>query len=300
MTKLSIIIPTFNSGTTLERCLASIASQTFTDFEILIQDGGSTDNTIELVKTFEKANRGIAVKLQQEKDKGIYDAMNRATLRASGEWLYYLGSDDEFYDPYVIDKIVGSEAAQSGNVMYGNLNFVEPGRSTSEGHTGNGRCNLAKLLAENIGHQAIFYRASFAREIGSYNTDYFTCADWDYNMRCWSKSRFRFVELIIANFSMGGVSNQGIPDLLFRAEVLDNISRYFNPWDPQVWIGRSRIRSERVADKAYSLREKGNRGYLSAMTSSILQWPFGDVVRYKVWLHMLLTRLNIIAKPVHK
>ena len=73
MAKLSIIIPTFNSGATIERCLASIASQTFSDYEILIQDGGSTDNTIDLVKSFEKAKPEVNVKLQQGKDGGIYE-----------------------------------------------------------------------------------------------------------------------------------------------------------------------------------------------------------------------------------
>src|ERR1035441_6988489 len=110
MTKLSIVIPTFNSGATIEHCLTSIACQTFSDCEIIIQDGGSTDNTIDLVRDWEKANAGVDVKLRQEKDTGIYDAMNKAVLRASGEWLYFLGSDDELHDPHVLERVLRSQA----------------------------------------------------------------------------------------------------------------------------------------------------------------------------------------------
>ena len=77
MPKLSIIIPTFNSAGTMQQCLRSIASQTFTDYEVVIQDGGSSDQTVELIHEFQRNNPGISIELEQEPDKGIYDAMNK-------------------------------------------------------------------------------------------------------------------------------------------------------------------------------------------------------------------------------
>jgi hypothetical protein len=145
-------------------------------------------------------------------------------------------------------------------------------------------------------HQAIFYRAAFAREIGQYNNNYVIFADWDYNMRCWSKTRFSFLNVIVANYSVDGFSGQGRIDPLFDAEVTANILRYFNLSGPLKWIALSRIHSAYKAETAFSLRGRGAAGYLGAMTSSILQWPFGDVNRYKVWIHMLLTRLGIIPE----
>ena len=294
MTKLSIIIPTFNSGATLERCLASIASQTFSDYEILIQDGGSSDNTIDLIQNWEKANAGVGVKLQQEKDKGIYDAMNKAVLRASGEWLYFLGSDDELHDPHVLERVMGSKAADSSNVIYGSVKRVG-GESNSDIY--DGRFTLTKLLCKrrNICHQAIFYRASFAREIGQYNTNYAILADWDYNMRCWSKTRFSFLDLTVAIYSMDGISSHGPGDSRFDADFTANISRYFNSSAPHNWVVLNRIVSASKAEMAYAMREEGNPCCLSAMTFSIVKWPFGNLNRYKVWTHMLLTRLGIFA-----
>ena len=293
MTKLSIIVPTFNSGATIERCLASIASQTFTDYEVIIQDGCSRDNTIDLIRNWEKANAGVSVRLQQEKDKGIYDAMNKAVLRASGEWLYFLGSDDELHDPHVLERVMGSKAAYSSNVIYGSVKTV--GRELNN-DIYDGRFTLTKLLCKNnICHQAIFYRASFAREIGQYNTNYAIFADWDYNMRCWSKTRFSFLDLTVAIYSMDGISGHGRRDPRFDADFTANISRYFNLSAPHIWVVLNRIVSASKAEMAYAMREEGNPCCLSAMTFSIVKWPFGNLNRYKVWTHMLLTRLGIFA-----
>jgi glycosyltransferase involved in cell wall biosynthesis len=75
MTLLSIIVPTYNSEATIERCLDSIALQTFSDFEVCIIDGGSTDRTIEIVNCFQDILKNLRV--TSESDKGIYDAMNK-------------------------------------------------------------------------------------------------------------------------------------------------------------------------------------------------------------------------------
>jgi glycosyltransferase involved in cell wall biosynthesis len=292
-TQLSIIIPVFNSATTIVRCLESIRCQCFSDYEIVIQDGGSRDNTIDLVMSFERDNPSISVKLQQQTDRGVYDAMNKAVLRASGEWLYFLGSDDELHDPRVLERVMGSKAVGPSNVMYGNVKCV--GRE-SNGEIYDGRFTLTKLLCKNIIHQAIFYRASFARDVGEYNIDYAVMADWDYNMRCRSKTRFSFIDLTVAIYCMDGISGHGRRDLRFEADRIANITRYFDLSAPHRWVVLNRIDSASKADMAYAQREEGNPSYLSTMTSSIVKWPFGDVNRYRVWLHMLLTQLGILRK----
>jgi glycosyltransferase involved in cell wall biosynthesis len=294
MTQLSIIVPTFNSGATLERCLASIASQTFTDYEVLIQDGGSTDNTIDLVKRFEETHPAVAVKLQQEKDKGIYDAMNKAVARASGEWLYFLGSDDELHDAQVLQRVIESEAARSGNVIYGRIQGMAESRTGANALVSSGGFTLSKLLCQNISHQAIFYKREFAAEVGKYNTKYKICADWDYNMRCWSKSEFAFIDLTVANFCNEGISGIGTPDPVFDADLSRNISEYFKISAVRRWVACSRVHSAYKNDEAHWLRNRNDPRSLAAMTRSILHWPFGKGSRYKIWLHMLLTRLKFI------
>jgi len=228
MAKLSIIIPTLNAGASIERCLRSVNKQTFTDYEVVIQDGGSSDNTIELIGHFQEGNAGTEIKLCREPDKGVYDAMNKATHRAGGEWLYFLGSDDELYKPNVVSRVMGSQDAVLGDVLYGNVKVIGNAGWATDGAVYDGQFDLKKLLTRNICHQALFYRTAFFRTIGEYNTRYVALADWDFNMRCWSKTTFKYVDMIVAKFYAGGVTSQDRPDEHFLADRAANVMEYFN------------------------------------------------------------------------
>ena len=227
MPKLSIIIPTLNSAGTIQSCLRSIGNQTFKDYEIVIQDGGSSDCTVELIQELQRETPGIKVDIKQEPDNGIYDAMNKGVRRATGEWLYFLGSDDELYDQYVLGKMLGSHQADGSDVLYGNVQWIGGVGSIADGAIYDGPFDLSKLLTKNICHQAILYKAAFVGEIGSYNTQYVVRADWDFNLRCWAKGRFKYVDVVVAKFYMGGFSNQGRPDLQFQSDMATNLVRYF-------------------------------------------------------------------------
>uniref|UniRef100_UPI003B58646C glycosyltransferase n=1 Tax=Noviherbaspirillum sp. ST9 TaxID=3401606 RepID=UPI003B58646C len=87
---ISIITVTLNAAKYLEDCITSVINQSSLNIEHLIFDGGSTDGTLEIINKYE---RHITY-WQSEKDKGIYDAMNKAVKKAKGEWVYFLGADD--------------------------------------------------------------------------------------------------------------------------------------------------------------------------------------------------------------
>jgi glycosyltransferase involved in cell wall biosynthesis len=234
MPKLSIIIPTYNSARTIQRCLSSIRIQTLTDFEIVVQDGGSSDRTVQLIQEFVRENRGITLGLRQEPDMGVYDAMNKAIRRANGEWLYFLGSDDELYDQNVLSKMLGSGKTADTDVLYGNVLIIGRASWAVDGAIYDGHFDLRKLLTKNICHQAIFYKAAFFRRVGEFNPKYVVCADWDFNMRCWAMGLFTYVDLVVAKFHAGGHSTKGRSDPHFGADAAENLIRYFNfsPSDP--------------------------------------------------------------------
>jgi glycosyltransferase involved in cell wall biosynthesis len=212
----------------MQQCLRSIASQTFTDYEVVIQDGGSSDQTVELIHEFQRNNPGISIELEQEPDKGIYDAMNKAMHRAKGAWLYFLGSDDELYDENVLSRILGSPDEDSSDVLYGNNQRVGSADPDINGTVTGGVLDLSTVLTKPIGHQALFYRTAFARRVGDYKQKYPIMADRDFTMRCWAKGgRFRYVDVIIAKYSYGGISSRVGTDRRFRADLLLNIIRYF-------------------------------------------------------------------------
>src|SRR5580693_3513958 len=89
--RISIIIVTYNAAATLQVCLESIYSQSYKDLEIIVIDGQSTDGTVDILKQ----NTARLAYWKSEKDEGVYDAMNKGVKHLTGQWVYFLGADDE-------------------------------------------------------------------------------------------------------------------------------------------------------------------------------------------------------------
>lgn len=208
----SIIIPTYNSGKTLLACLESIFNQSFRNFEVIIVDGVSIDNTSFIVKTFKEINSSIH--WVSEKDNGIYDAMNKGVKMAKGEWVYFLGSDDTLFDKDVLLKIKNKISEHGkAHVLYGNV------INKFHNNVFDGEYNMDKLLIQNICQQAIFIKRLIFAQIGFFNQKYKTCADWDHNMRWFFSEKIVkiYIDIIIANYAAGGFSTFH-PDIIFNSE----------------------------------------------------------------------------------
>ncbi len=230
---LSIIIPTFNSGNIISHILDSILKQVFTDYEILIIDNVSGDNTTDIVRRYASTHNNI--RLISKPDKGIYDAMNKGICMAGGEWLYFIGSDDILYDEFVLDKIFQLKLANY-QVIYGNVLFKHSGEIYDN------KFNWYKLLIRNICHQAIFYRACIFEHSGFYNTRYKYLADWEFNMRWFSDKTIKrkFIKQTIAVYNEDG-SCFGNTDYEFQTDFDLIIKRYFTFLKRIVWRHREQI-----------------------------------------------------------
>lgn len=99
--KISVITVTYNAGNVIEKTLKSILSQSYQNIELIIIDGKSSDNTIDIIKKYQD---GIST-LISEKDEGIYDAMNKGIDLATGEFIIYMNAGDTFYDDTVVSSI---------------------------------------------------------------------------------------------------------------------------------------------------------------------------------------------------
>jgi glycosyltransferase involved in cell wall biosynthesis len=197
----TIIIPTFNSEKKLQNALNSILQQTFSDFEILIIDGLSRDNTVNIIK--ENANKDKRIRFVSEKDNGIYDAMNKGITLAKSDWIYFLGSDDHLFNDKVLHAVFGNLKNNDCDMLYGNVCGV-----AFKGKY-DGEFDEEKLLKKNISHQAIFYNKHIFSKIGNFNTRYRTHADWDLNISCFENSsiKAKYIDLLIAEFAVGGASS---------------------------------------------------------------------------------------------
>lgn len=175
--KLSVIIPTYNSGKNIQSCLCSLRKQSFQNFEVVVVDGNSSDNTLEIV---EKSRPYLPeIKIISEPDRGVYDAMNKGINLASGKFLFFLGSDDILFDNEVFNDVVQEVSNRNVDLIYGDVQFLYS--KTTLG----GVSSLTRLLFEgNICHQGIFYKRSVFDKIGLYNLTYKVWADWEFNIRC--------------------------------------------------------------------------------------------------------------------
>ncbi|WP_298262434.1 glycosyltransferase family 2 protein [uncultured Lutibacter sp.] len=198
---ISIVIPTYNSAKTITQTLESILFQTYVNIEVIVVDSLSSDATCELVNEFKLTHSNII--LISEKDKGVYDAMNKGIKLAKGDFLYFMGSDDVFYNKNTLANIFVVDNIKY-DVIYGNVEFKFSKKIYS------GESSLVKLINQQISicHQAIFYSKKTFKLVGNYNLKYFIHADYDFNIRCFQNRelKIKYIEIIVAIFNETGLS----------------------------------------------------------------------------------------------
>jgi glycosyltransferase involved in cell wall biosynthesis len=224
----SIIIPTYNTGSCLSRVIESVLGQTHTDFEIVIADGGSKDDTIAVAKSYSDSR----IKLYSEPDKGVYDAMNKGMNWATGEWMYFIGSDDYFYNDNVLQAMAQKLRKTKNHVLYGDVLVQGNTGWAADGQVYDGRFSFQKLLKSNICHQSMFYRRSFIlKHRLQYELRYPISADWDFNIACRLRTDFSYTDTIIAVFKAGGISTgeRNEPFLLERKVKYADLYQKYEP-----------------------------------------------------------------------
>ena len=210
----TIILPTLNAAAKLPDTLASILAQD-SEFELLVVDGGSTDDTTDVVKRYAPDRR---VRLDARPDTGIYDAMNRAIDLSRGRFLYFIGAGDSLERNVLLD--VAANLPRPGrSLVYGNVFF--PDGSVYDGEFWPG-----KFKRRNICHQAIFYERTLFNE-ARFDLKYRTWSDWAFNMKCFGDSSVTklYLAKVIARYEGGGLSMRA-PDPAFVADHPQLVRRY--------------------------------------------------------------------------
>src|SRR6202012_3110298 len=180
---ISVIIVVYNRVTDLQNTLDSFFSQDFSDSELIIIDGGSNDGTAVLIG---KYGDRLAFHCS-EPDHAVYDAMNKGTRHARGQWVYFLGAGD------ILENSLTQVARQLENpntIYYGDVFHRDIQRLYD------GKFNGFKLAVNNFCHQAVFYPAAVFKKY-QFNTSYKVLADHELNMRCYGDKAFQFKYLPI-------------------------------------------------------------------------------------------------------
>lgn len=209
---VSIIIPSFQQADFLREALRSIERQTFKDYEIIVMDGLSKDNTGEVVAEF----KHLPIVYRSEPDKGIYDAMNKGVDISSGTYLYFMGCDDSLASEDTLAMVFANAAILKNDVIYGDVRFTETGIIYD------GQFSTLKLMMANICHQAIFVKKKVFDKIGKFNLRYKTYADWEFNMRWFGLFSVKkiYIPLVVANYSVNGFSSLTNDDNFFADKPL--------------------------------------------------------------------------------
>ncbi|WP_372719111.1 glycosyltransferase family 2 protein [Novipirellula sp.] len=215
---ISIIIPTYQAGETLENVLESITTQSSQDYEVLIMDGGSSDNTATIASRY--CQRYPQIRFHSEPDQGVYHAMNKGIQIARGQWLLFLGSDDLLYRHDTLERVL-PVLGDDDDVVYGNV------YSTRFGGIYDGEFDNEKIINKNISHQSILFNRRTFATLGYYDPAYKVVADWEFNFR-WFLSkqiRKRHIDETISNYADGGMSSRH-DDLLFQQNRMLLYLRY--------------------------------------------------------------------------
>lgn len=217
---VSIIIATYNSEKTLRRALLSVLNQSYQDWECIIVDGASKDRTIDFVKEF--AIKDSRFRYISEPDHGIYDAFNKGWKMAKGEWIMYLGSDDEYTKDGIKSLMENSDGA---DVVYGDviLRFSNKKDKIQQ-------ASVTDFVGTSAFccHQAVAMKTSVVKLFNGFDESYKLLADWDLLRKVGQKgAKYRYVNASIAYFSTGGASSYNYFSTIEAYRIYRKTNNYF-------------------------------------------------------------------------
>jgi glycosyltransferase involved in cell wall biosynthesis len=197
MKLLSIVVPSYNQGAYIRETLDSILSQDYRPIEVLVLDGASTDDTVDVLKSYDAPE----LRWWSERDRGVVDAVNKGLALARGE-IVAIQSSDDVYAPGALRAAVEAFAANRGAALvYGDVEYIDASSRAS------GRSNLPPFdLAEYLGklayilQPAAFFTAAAAREVGGWREEISYAADAEFYLRIAARHRVIKIDRVVARY----------------------------------------------------------------------------------------------------
>lgn len=226
---ISIITVVFNGEKYIEETIKSVINQTHNNVEYIIIDGGSTDNTLEIIKKYEN----VIDYWISEKDKGIYDAMNKGILLASGDWINFMNAGDNFYKNDILKEIFLQNNLKDIGILYGN-HAVK--------NEDNSKTTIVDVKSYNekrnipFCHQSLFVRSDLLKN-NLFDLQFKIAADYDQFLRLKAKDiQVLHLPLVIAIYLDGGISSISREKLI--KEYYKITKKYFPMYSTFVYVIR--------------------------------------------------------------
>ncbi|MEY2738181.1 MAG: hypothetical protein RL259_90 [Bacteroidota bacterium] len=203
----SVITVSYNSQETIGQTLKSILNQTYTDFEYIIIDGGSTDNTLSEIEKYRNlfSQKNIELTCISEKDEGIYDAMNKGIKLSKGEWISIVNSDD-FLSLNALELVINIiNRNTTPDLIHGNI------RVFSEADTEVLKPDLDLRILNvtmTIFHPSVFVRRKVYLDLKFFDKKYKLTADWDFLKKVYNNGyHIQYIDEVLSNFRKGGAGS---------------------------------------------------------------------------------------------
>lgn len=195
---ITIVTVVYNGEKTIEKCIQSVFEQSYDLIEYIIIDGGSSDQTLSIIKNYKHA---IAYWIS-EKDEGIADAMNKGIKQASGDLIGFLNADD-WLEPDAIERVAANY--QKDTIIYGDVRFWDNNRPAKQ--TKSNHLNLRHGMT--IAHPAAYVPLSVYQKHGRFNTAFKVAFDYDLILRFYIEGvAFYNIHAVLVNMSLGGLSDR--------------------------------------------------------------------------------------------
>ena len=200
--KVSIVTVVYNGAATLERTIQSVLGQDFPGIEYIIVDGGSSDGTLDIIRRYEDR---LAYWIS-EKDKGIYDAMNKGISLCTGEWVGLINADDAYADGAVRIAMEAVEEPSGINIVHGDILINYPNGSSKVKHAKRSGF-LLKYWEMVLNHPSFFVRRSYYQG-RPFDPAFRVSGDHHWTLRAWREDpgQFLYVPQVLAHFTAGGAS----------------------------------------------------------------------------------------------
>ena len=191
--KISIVTVAYNCREVIERTILSVVHQDYDNFEYVVIDGGSNDGTVNIIRQYEQ----YMAFWSSERDRGIYDAMNKSLAHVTGDWVIFMNAGDTFAADDVLTQVFVPNRWENVGVVYGDINqFYEGMGSFVRRYNG----MKASEVPLNICHQACFTRSEVLNRYG-FDLTFRICADADSFLRMSKEGIvFEYVPVVVANF----------------------------------------------------------------------------------------------------
>ncbi|MFW6268081.1 MAG: glycosyltransferase family 2 protein [Marinilabiliaceae bacterium] len=215
--KITLITVTYQSASTLQTTIDSVRRQNCSNIEYIIVDGGSTDDTLDIIRN----NQDVVDHWISETDDGTYDAMNKGIGLASGDIVGFLHADDVFASPEVLDRVCQRYEESSFHILYGDLEYVKPEDIKSVVRYWRSGSFRRRQLQRGWmpPHPTVYVDRRFFKKVGHYNLDFRISADYEWLLRALSRptARVEYLPEVMVRMRMGGLSNGSLKNVVVKS-----------------------------------------------------------------------------------